>query len=277
MDERSQDAGLPRLRGQPLQVGARLTQALAEALDVADSKPPADERIEIDAAGDDVPAGLLGRELSSRKSERVEHFGLDERQIVAAPVCARERAAALEVAVAFQAAARSGRRALDRDHCRLGLRRQHDGLDGAVPAGTSLLRGCPQRRVGRSDDVAQLDGLERLRSAERVPRNSRRCAERHRPDLTVAVARAKHRQPGPRPVEAGRISDRDEPQRALCQPVAPDGPWLRMLLVRHGDRLDIELEDRCQARGDGPRHTCARRGRLGGLHDAPIVSLPFAS
>src|SRR4051794_22840763 len=50
VDERPQR---PR-RGQPPEVRARLAPPLADALDVADAKAAADQRIEVDAARDDV-------------------------------------------------------------------------------------------------------------------------------------------------------------------------------------------------------------------------------
>ena len=82
VDERPQRAGLSRLRGQALQVGAWLAQPLAEALDSTDHEALADERVEVDAAGDDVSAGLLRREPPGRKLQPVEHLRLDEREVV---------------------------------------------------------------------------------------------------------------------------------------------------------------------------------------------------
>ena len=64
VDERAQRAGLARRGGQALEVRARLAQPLAEALDVADAEVLADEGVEVDAAGDDVPAGVLRGEAT---------------------------------------------------------------------------------------------------------------------------------------------------------------------------------------------------------------------
>ena len=55
VDQRAEGA----LGGEPLQVGAGLTESLPEALDVTDLEAPADERVEVDATGDDV-ASCLG-------------------------------------------------------------------------------------------------------------------------------------------------------------------------------------------------------------------------
>src|SRR4029077_20304832 len=96
VDEGAQRPGLARLRGQALEVRARLAEALAEAVDLADAEAPADERVEVDAAGHDVSARLLRREAPAREGEGVEHLGLDERQVVAAAVSVRERPAVVE-------------------------------------------------------------------------------------------------------------------------------------------------------------------------------------
>jgi hypothetical protein len=55
VDERSRCAGLSRLRGQAFEVRARLAQPLPVALDGADRERFADERVEVVAAGDEVP------------------------------------------------------------------------------------------------------------------------------------------------------------------------------------------------------------------------------
>ena len=63
--------------GEPLEVGAGLAQAAADALGLADAETAADERVEVDAAGDDVAARFGGRE-----AELVDDLGLDQRQVV---------------------------------------------------------------------------------------------------------------------------------------------------------------------------------------------------
>src|SRR5215210_1449868 len=67
VDQRLQRAGLSRRGGQALQVRAGLAQALTEALDAADSEMPSHQGVEVDAAGDDVAAGLGRRERSRRQ------------------------------------------------------------------------------------------------------------------------------------------------------------------------------------------------------------------
>src|SRR5690348_15474740 len=98
MDERSQQAGASEL----LEVGAGLGEPSPDALDRADPEPAADQRVQRDAPRDDVPARLLPRQI-----ERVEHLGLDERQLIAAPDAA-EGSATVEVAVSRQPAACHG-------------------------------------------------------------------------------------------------------------------------------------------------------------------------
>ena len=74
VDEVAQDARV----GEALEVGARLAQAAADALGLADAEAPADERVEVDAAGDDVAARLGGRQ-----AELVYDLALDQREVVA--------------------------------------------------------------------------------------------------------------------------------------------------------------------------------------------------
>src|SRR5215218_5332628 len=80
VDERAEGAGLPRRGRQALQVRARLAQPLAEALDVADPEALADEGVQVDASGDDVPARLFRGEPTRRELEAVEHLCLDQRE-----------------------------------------------------------------------------------------------------------------------------------------------------------------------------------------------------
>ena len=79
--EAAENAGL----GQALEVSARLAEPLAQAFDLPDHETFTDERVQVDAARDDVPASLLGRE-----PELVEDLRLDERQVVTARVLVRK-------------------------------------------------------------------------------------------------------------------------------------------------------------------------------------------
>ena len=54
-------------RRQPLEVRARLGEAPADALDLPDQEAAADERVQPDAAGDDVAARLFPGDLDSRR------------------------------------------------------------------------------------------------------------------------------------------------------------------------------------------------------------------
>ena len=119
MHERPQDARL----GQALQVRARLAQALAEALHVADREAPADERVEVDPARDHVATG----------ADRVAHqAGVDQRQVVPARVRVGEGAAAVEVAVALEAAAGVGDGLVDGVRRPFGDGREHEPFDPAL-------------------------------------------------------------------------------------------------------------------------------------------------
>src|SRR5204863_4005497 len=72
VDEGAERAVLSRCCSQALQVRARLAQPLGKALDVADREALADEGVQLDAAGDDVPAGLFRGEAPRRQLEGVE-------------------------------------------------------------------------------------------------------------------------------------------------------------------------------------------------------------
>src|SRR3954454_23844751 len=147
VDQVAEDARV----GEALEVRARLAEAAADALGLADAEAPADERVEVDAAGDDVAARLGGRE-----AELVDDLGLDQRQVVAVGVGVGERALVLEVAVALEAAAGVGVGLLDQLDRGLGGGSDGDRLDGP--------RGAPVVRAGREvvprEDVAGLDLLE---------------------------------------------------------------------------------------------------------------------
>ena len=46
------------LRGEAFQVGTRLTQALAQALDVSDTKPTSDQSVQVDPASHNIATRL---------------------------------------------------------------------------------------------------------------------------------------------------------------------------------------------------------------------------
>jgi hypothetical protein len=108
VDQRTKGARLSSRCGEALQVGARLAESLPEALDVPDAKLLADEGIEIYATGHDIATGFLWSETTSGQAQLVEHFGLDEREVVSPAVVGRERAPALAVAVSFKTPTRVG-------------------------------------------------------------------------------------------------------------------------------------------------------------------------
>src|SRR4051812_49308104 len=147
VDQVAQDARV----GEALEVGARLAQAAADALGLPDAEAPPDERVEVDAAGDDVAARLGGRE-----AELLDDLALDQRQIVAVGVGVGERAVVREIAVALEAAAGVGVRAVDELHRGLGGGRDRERLDRAVGAPLARRR----REVVPRDDVAGLDVIK---------------------------------------------------------------------------------------------------------------------
>src|SRR5579871_4243117 len=95
MDERPEQAGAADL----LQVGARLGEPPADAEDRPDPELMPDEGVERDPARHDVPAGELPGQV-----ERVEHLGLDERELVALAGAA-EGSPAVAVAIARETVA----------------------------------------------------------------------------------------------------------------------------------------------------------------------------
>ncbi len=102
MDER-----VHRYPRQLAQMGARFAQANAGADDRPDAEALPDELVEADAAGDDVTT-----RLRSRQPDRLEYFGLDQRQMHAGLIgVVRPSAHARVVAVAYQTAARDRARA----------------------------------------------------------------------------------------------------------------------------------------------------------------------
>jgi hypothetical protein len=145
---------------------ARLAQPLPEALDGADPERIAEERVEIDAAGDDVPAGLFGRELACRKLQRVEHLGFDEREVVSTPVHVGVRSALIAVPVALQSEPGPRHCSIDTNHRRLGFRSDRDGLDPTRTApGASRPAREPHRRPAPG---STRDRLRRSAASERL-------------------------------------------------------------------------------------------------------------
>jgi hypothetical protein len=96
--ERTQDAAVV----ETLEVRTGLAEPPALADDVAEAEAPADERVEVGAADDDVAAMVDGR--AALGGELVEDIGVDERER-RARAAGGERAGAGRVAVALQAGA----------------------------------------------------------------------------------------------------------------------------------------------------------------------------
>src|SRR5271165_7292093 len=73
------------LRGEAFQVGTRLTQALAQALDVSDTKPTSDQSVQVDPASHDIATRLDVFDVAAAgQHQLVKDFGCDEREVVAA-------------------------------------------------------------------------------------------------------------------------------------------------------------------------------------------------
>src|SRR5919106_2350732 len=95
---------------EPLERRARLAQLDAEAFDVADAEADAHECVEVDPAGQHVPAALGRAELySGLRSAILERLGGDQRQRSPG-----RGVAVVEVAVALEATPRERADALDR-------------------------------------------------------------------------------------------------------------------------------------------------------------------
>ncbi len=83
-DVRAQAASVDEAAQDPLgreafQVGARFTETLAQAFHVTDSKPPSDQRVEVDATRDEVAACLdVDQFASIGKREVVEGLDFDQ-------------------------------------------------------------------------------------------------------------------------------------------------------------------------------------------------------
>ena len=128
-----------------------------------DREAPADERVQRDAARDDVAARLLPRQV-----DFVEHLRLDERQLVPASGAA-ERSASVEVAVAREPAAGDGADRVDRDERLLRIRPRAAG-----PTTEPDVEPPPYGLV-------RSEGGGRAARAASPPRSSRR-AQRRRSD-----------------------------------------------------------------------------------------------
>ena len=78
MDQAAEHA----LRGEAFQVGTRLTQALAQALDVSDTKPTSDESVQVDPASHDIATRLdVLNVAATGQHQLVKDFGCDEREV----------------------------------------------------------------------------------------------------------------------------------------------------------------------------------------------------
>ena len=97
------------LVGEAFQVGAGLTEPAPDAFHIADPEALSDKGVQVDAAGDDVASSLrISESVAVGQGEFVEHFSLDQGQVVtaAAPAARGESADLVGVSVALQAPAR---------------------------------------------------------------------------------------------------------------------------------------------------------------------------
>src|SRR5919198_5034493 len=105
------------LADEPGEIAAGLAGAHAAEGDPADPELAADEVVERDAAGNDVAARLSRRDCDAvLRVQRAERFELDERHMAARPRFLRERADAVEVAVALDPAPGDDPRYVDASH-----------------------------------------------------------------------------------------------------------------------------------------------------------------
>jgi hypothetical protein len=121
----------------------------------------ADERVEVDAAGDDVAARFDGRELQAVVAEGVEDFAFDERQLLAVLLARGEGTGAVEVAVADDATAGAQLDAAVGLHWGFCVSCGEQGFDDAGGAGRELRHGAGRARWierGEYEGSAQLVG-----------------------------------------------------------------------------------------------------------------------
>ena len=221
MDEVAED---PRV-GEALELGAGLAQAAADALGLSDAEAAADERVEVDAAGDDVAAGLGGRQ-----AELVDDLGLDQRQVVAVGVRVGEGAGGLVVAVADEPAAGVGGAS-------------STSSIGASAAGATAIASIVPRarsRLGASTQVVARDDVARLEVVEAPAQRGPGEAARRRPVGDGRAVAAQDRDPRARPGELPRVARsararargsrarRARPSTARgARPAAPAPRWSR--------------------------------------------------
>ena len=207
MDERPQQAR----SGELFQVRARLAEPPPDALGRADPEASPDKAVQADVAGDDVPAGFRPREV-----DLVEHLGLDEGHLVAAPGTA-ERAAPGCVAVAFKAASSHSGDILDGDESGFRLRRDQDRGHRAFRSDGARRPIRGEVEIERREHPARLDlRVLAVGLAGIEPWPGRRAEH---DDRVVSVGGAHACQPLARPREPGRVLDRDEPEISLAEPL----------------------------------------------------------
>ena len=203
-----------------------------------------------------MPRVTMFRRASSgasagRRAELVERLRLDQREVVPAPIGIGERAALLEVAVALEPAAGPRHGPVDLDIAASASAAMTIGLDRAAGAGGAATEGSHSATSAGSDQVAELDGVERLGPAQGLHANPGGAPNATAPTTAHAVRRPAT---SPTMVRASRRSQDQRWARArarAAEPVAPDRPRLRMA-ARPGPELShVELKDRRQARSDG--------------------------
>src|SRR3954452_24418191 len=122
-----QRAQEPRAR-QLLQVAAGLGEPEPAAVDLADPEVATDERVDVDAAGEDVAPSAREVERRVAGGEVLHHLRRDKSQLVAGPVSGAraQRAGAARVAVPVQSAPGDGTGGVEDLHWRLGVRGDGD-------------------------------------------------------------------------------------------------------------------------------------------------------
>ena len=195
-------------RRRPLQPGARLGEPLPLTQRLAESEPPAEQRVEIDAAADDVASGRLGRQVHAVLGRQdIERLRLDEGERLTPPARSPEAPLAERVSITLDADPRDRRRAPDRLAERARVREAVDRLNRAA-------RCVPSReRQRRGSDHPAFGHLPRAgRDPRRRPGHARRSVGHH--DVTVAPVGDQPRgvvgddvQAGERAVVAGRRLD----------------------------------------------------------------------
>src|SRR5688572_26271591 len=204
------------LVGEAFQVGAGLTEPAPDAFHIADPEALSDKGVQVDAAGDDVASSLrISESVAVGQGEFVEHFGLDQGQVVAAaaPAARGESADLVGVSVALQAPARDRPCSRYLLHGRLRAVGDRDDLN-ATALRWPRRNGAPCRVEGGDDVPLRYWEISRRSAQQRGTLwaqhgAGRRAEHQHSLLLSPLGCRVEHGYPVPGPLKPRCIGDRD--------------------------------------------------------------------